>query len=90
MKQVCGPDNKSNRQFRLRHKKMAVSSTCNDGWHAYKAWFIPLELGMIVRNGCTSHNSLSSLSTSRKFSFLQRSLTSSSRHGVGQKTCRCE
>ena len=56
---------KPSRQFnllQLRHKKMAVSSTCNDGWHAYKAWFIPLELGMVVRNGCTSHNSLSSLS----------------------------
>ena len=53
----------------------------------------PLELGMVVRNGCTSHNSLSkdkSFSTSRKFSFLQRSLTSSSRNGVGQKTCRCD
>jgi hypothetical protein len=55
-------------------RKWRVSSTCNDGWHAYKAWFIPLELGIVVRNGCTSHNSLSkdkSFSTSRKFSFLQ-------------------
>ena len=25
----------------LRHKKMAVSSTCNDGWHAYKHGLSP-------------------------------------------------